>query len=106
MQNETFGPVVVIQKADDLDGAIALCNGVPQGLVATLYSDDLQVQSSFASRAEAGILRINPRSFGIHPDAPFSGWKASGIGPPEHGVWDAEFYSRAQVLYGETDVLD
>ena len=106
VQNETFGPVVVIQKAGDLDEAIALCNGVPQGLVATLYSDDLQVQSSFASRAEAGILRINPRSFGIHPDAPFSGWKASGIGPPEHGVWDAEFYSRAQVLYGETDVLD
>lgn len=106
VQNETFGPVVVIQKAGDLDEAIALCNGVSQGLVATLYSEDLQVQNSFARRAEAGILRINPRSYGIHPDAPFSGWKASGIGPPEHGVWDAEFYSRAQVLYGETDVLE
>lgn len=106
VQKETFGPVVVIQKAGDLTEAMALCNGVPQGLVATLYSEDIQAQQIFARRAEAGILRINPGSFGIHPDAPFGGWKASGIGPPEHGVWDAEFYSRVQVLYGNADIME
>jgi acyl-CoA reductase-like NAD-dependent aldehyde dehydrogenase len=104
--NETFGPVAVIQRASNLTEAIALCNGVPQGLVATLYSEDREVQQDFAERAEAGILRINPDSFEIHPDAPFGGWKASGIGPPEHGVWDAEFYSRAQALYGKIDIVE
>ena len=106
MQKETFGPVVVIQKVSDLTEAMALCNGVPQGLVATLYSEDIQAQQIFSRRAEAGILRINPDSFGIHPDAPFGGWKASGIGPPEHGVWDAEFYSRVQALYGNVDIME
>ena len=106
VQKETFGPVVVIQKASDLTEAMALCNGVPQGLVATLYSEDIQTQQIFSRRAEAGILRINPGSFGIHPDAPFGGWKASGIGPPEHGVWDAEFYSRVQALYGNVDIME
>ena len=102
VQQETFGPVAVIQRAGDLTGAIALCNGVSQGLVATLYSDDSKVQQTFTEQAEAGILRINPGSFEIHPDAPFGGWKASGMGPPEHGIWDAAFYSRAQALYGNT----
>lgn len=106
VQNETFGPVVVVQKASNITEAIALCNGVPQGLVATLYSKDREVQQVFAERAEAGILRINPDSFGIHPDAPFGGWKASGIGSPEHGVWDAEFYSRPQALYGKIDIVE
>jgi acyl-CoA reductase-like NAD-dependent aldehyde dehydrogenase/nicotinamidase-related amidase len=100
VREETFGPVAVIQTAPDFDAALALANAVPQGLVTTLYGEDRALQSRFAERAEAGVLRLNETEFGIDPDAPFGGWKASGMGPPEHGIWDREFYSRAQAVYG------
>lgn len=99
VQEETFGPVMVIQRADDFQEALGLCNGVPQGLVASLYSREPSRQSRFMELAQAGVLRINPTVFPVHPDAPFGGWKASGLGPPEHGPWDRAFYSRPQVVY-------
>lgn len=100
VQEESFGPVVVIQEAKDFDDALRLCNGVKQGLVATLYSDDRKKQRHFLLEAEAGILRINAGQSTIHPDAAFGGWKSSGIGLPEHGQWDCEFYTCPQSMYG------
>ncbi len=99
VQDETFGPVAVVQLAEDYEEAIDLCNRVSQGLVACIFTEDRSVQQSFIDTAQAGILRINPRSFPIHPQAPFGGFKASAIGPPEHGVWDQEFYTRPQAVY-------
>jgi alpha-ketoglutaric semialdehyde dehydrogenase len=99
VREESFGPIVTVQRADDFDAAIELCNDVPQGLVASLYSTDLEQQRQFLRTAKAGVLRLNDVRSGIHPDAPFGGWKASGIGIPEHGRWDTEFYSRPQAVY-------
>ncbi len=100
VQDETFGPVAVIETARDFDAALALLNGVPQGLVASLYSDDPALRHRFAEEAAAGILRFNETGFAIDADAPFGGWKGSGLGPPEHGIWDREFFTRPQAVYG------
>ena len=35
-------------------------------------------------------------------DGGLAAWKASGLGPPEHGMWDAWFYTRTQAVYGDT----
>lgn len=99
IQRETFGPVAIIQPARNIDEAIELCNGVDQGLVASLYSHDLAMQARFLDEAQAGMLRVNQTDFEIDPYAPFGGWKASALGPPEHGRWDAEFYLRPQAVY-------
>lgn len=99
VQEETFGPVAAIQPATGFDAAMQLCNGVTQGLVASLYSRDEELQQRFLENAQAGILRINPATFAVHATAPFCGWKASGIGPAEHGRWDREFYTRPQAIY-------
>jgi len=99
-QEETFGPIAVILQASDLDDAIRIANGVPQGLVASLCTQDAAARERFAERIEAGILKLAPGALAVHPDAPFGGWKASGIGPPEHGDWDREFYTRPQAVYG------
>ena len=101
VQQETFGPVAVIQAANDFDDAIRLCNGVSQGLVASFFSRDTVLQQHFLADAEAGILRLNPSAFPVAADAPFGGWKSSGMGPPEHGRWDREFFARPQAIYGE-----
>jgi acyl-CoA reductase-like NAD-dependent aldehyde dehydrogenase len=100
VQDETFGPVAVIQTASDFDQALTVCNGVSHGLVASVYSNDERIQDRFVNFVEAGIVQVNPRAFEPHAEAPFGGWKASGVGPPEHGVWDREFFSRVQAVYG------
>lgn len=100
VQEESFGPVAVIQDAADWKEALRLCNAVPQGLVASYFGADRDQQREFLLHAEAGILRLNPKGFPVAADAPFGGWKSSGMGPPEHGRWDREFFARAQAVYG------
>ncbi|HWD91331.1 MAG TPA: aldehyde dehydrogenase family protein [Verrucomicrobiae bacterium] len=101
-QEETFGPVVGVSKADDWDDALRLCNGVRQGLVAALFSNSKQLQEQFLETAQAGILKINLATADADAEAPFGGWKSSGIGPPEHGASNREFYTRAQAVYRAT----
>jgi aldehyde dehydrogenase (NAD+) len=86
-----------------LDEAIALCNGVRQGLVASIYTRSRALQDRFLEEVEAGILKINQPTLGIEAEAPFGGWKESGLGPPEHGVGDREFYTRIQARYRHVD---
>lgn len=100
VQEETFGPVAVIQPADDLDEAIALANGVEQGLLMAACTDDPAALDRIRHEARVGILQVGGGILPVHPDAPFGGWKASGIGPPEHGVWDEQFMARPQAVYG------
>lgn len=99
VREESFGPLAVVLRAADFDAALDLCNDVEHGLVASLYSDDPAQRQAFASRAQAGILRFDDAGRAIHPEAPFGGWKASGLGPPEHGRWDDTFYGRPQAVY-------
>jgi acyl-CoA reductase-like NAD-dependent aldehyde dehydrogenase len=99
VQEETFGPVLVVQPADDWDDALALVNGVRQGLVAAVFSSSPDAVERFLGGAAAGILKVNRSTADAAVDAPFVGWKASGIGPPEHGSFDRDFYTRPQVVY-------
>lgn len=101
-QEESFGPVVIISDYTDFGEAMHRLNDVPQGLVATLYSNDFTLQQHFCDTAQAGILRLNDAAGPIDADAPFSGWKVSGIGPAEHGEGDYAFYTRPQAVYGKT----
>ena len=99
VQAETFGPVVVVQRARDFDHALKLCNGVTQGLAAALFTNITALKERFLAEAQAGMLKINMPTAGANANAPFGGWKNSGIGPFEHGIADAEFYSRRQTIY-------
>ncbi len=99
VQEESFAPLAVLLTASHLDDALRLANQVPQGLVASLYSQDAQARARFLDEVEAGVLKLGQPTRGVHPDAPFSGWKESGFGPPEHGVWDVDAYTRWQAIY-------
>ena len=99
VREETFGPVLVVQQADDWEHALALLNGVRQGLVAGLFSHSTDLQEQFLAEAQAGILKINGATAGAGVESPFGGFKASGIGPPEHGASNREFYTRTQAVY-------
>lgn len=99
VQEETFGPLLVLQVATSFDHALELLNGVPQGLVAALFSADGARRARFLAEARAGILKIGSATAGVGAETPFSGWKASGVGPAEHGSGDPEFYTRPQAVY-------
>lgn len=99
VQEETFAPLLVVQTAKDIEDAIRLCNAVPNGLVGSIYCNDEAVLQRFRDGLEAGVVRLNLPTRGIHLEAPFGGWKDSGLGPPEHGVWDLDFYTRWQAVY-------
>jgi acyl-CoA reductase-like NAD-dependent aldehyde dehydrogenase len=47
------------------------------------------------------MLKIGTATAGVGAETPFSGWKASGVGPAEHGSGDPEFYTRPQAVYVE-----
>lgn len=100
VQQETFGPVLVVQTARDWDEAMRLLNGVHQGLAAALFTQSPDRISCFLDQARAGILKINQSTADAGLDLPFGGWKSSGCGPPEHGRFDREFFTRAQTVYG------
>ena len=100
VQEETFGPVLVLQRARTFEEALALANGVRQGLVAALFAGPGPWNERFAREARSGVLKWNLSTADADARAPFGGWKASGIGPPEHGPGNVEFYSRLQALYG------
>lgn len=100
VQEETFGPVLVLESARDFEEALQLVNGVRQGLVAALFAGAGPWLERFEAAAEAGILKWNASTADADALAPFGGWKASGVGPPEHGPGDLEFYTRLQAVYG------
>jgi alpha-ketoglutaric semialdehyde dehydrogenase len=104
VQEETMSPLLVVQRADDFDHALKLCNGVRHGLVAALFSHSPGLQTKFLVEARAGILKLNSATAGVDASLPFGGWKASGLGPPEHGEGDPLFYTRMQAVYGGDDL--
>jgi acyl-CoA reductase-like NAD-dependent aldehyde dehydrogenase len=99
VQEETFGPVAVIQCAEDVDDAISAANGVVQGLLMVVCTSAEEARDRVQASARVGLLQFGAGALRVHPDAPFGGWKASGHGPPEHGRWDAQFFTRPQAVY-------
>ena len=99
LTDEVFGPLAAIQVARDLDHALALHNATDFGLVGAIYTTDPAAESRFLEHAEAGILSINRARPRFAASGPFVGWKASAFGPPEHGRWNRDVYTRAQAHY-------
>jgi acyl-CoA reductase-like NAD-dependent aldehyde dehydrogenase len=100
VQEESFGPILVVQKAKDFEHALQLLNQVPYGLVAALFSQDKVEQETFLQSAQAGIVKLNSSTVNAGVDLPFTGWKHSGYGSSEHGEANAEFFTKRQAIYG------
>jgi len=99
LADEVFGPLAAIQVARDLDHAIALHNATSFGLLGAIFTSDPESERRFIAQAQAGMLSINRARPPFAAAGPFTGWKASAFGPPEHGHWNRDTYTRPQAHY-------
>ena len=82
MLEETFAPILSVVRYDDLDEAIALNNGVVQGLSSSIFTNDLREAERFVSAAgsDCGIANVNIGPSGAEIGGAFGGEKATGGG--------------------------
>ena len=98
MREETFGPVVAIQKVRGEQEAIDLANDSPYGLSASVWSKDSAGAMNIARRIEAGAVCVNDHM--IHmmiPEVAMGGVKDSGIGK-RHGPGGIRKYCHEQTI--------
>jgi acyl-CoA reductase-like NAD-dependent aldehyde dehydrogenase len=81
MREETFGPVVPVMKFRTVDEAIALANDSTMALTSSVWTRDLARGKEIAAKLESGVTTINDHLY-THgqSEAPWGGWKESGIG--------------------------
>ena len=82
VQHETFGPILYLIPFDTLDEAIALQNGVVQGLSSSIFTDNLQNAEYFLSSggSDCGIANVNIGTSGAEIGGAFGGEKETGGG--------------------------
>jgi aldehyde dehydrogenase (NAD+) len=94
---ETFAPILYVMSYDTLDEAIALQNGVPQGLSSAIFTTNLLTAEEFLSPigSDCGIANVNIGTSGAEIGGAFGGEKETG-GGRESGsdAWKA--YMRRQ----------
>ena len=93
---EIFGPVLPVASFGNVDEAIALANGTRYGLAAYVWTNDLRMAVRASERLEFGMIGINewtPQSV----EAPFVGWKESGLGR-EAGLEGLEEYLETKLV--------
>lgn len=97
VQHETFAPILYVMSYETIDEAIALQNGVPQGLSSTIMTLNIREAEQFlsASGSDCGIANVNIGTSGAEIGGAFGGEKETG-GGRESGsdAWKA--YMRRQ----------
>jgi betaine-aldehyde dehydrogenase len=78
-REEIFGPVVSVITFETEDEAIRLANDTPYGLSGSLWTRDGARQLRVARALRTGAIGVNSNS-SVFPQAPFGGYKASGVG--------------------------
>jgi aldehyde dehydrogenase (NAD+) len=105
VQEETFAPILYLLKYNTIDDAIAMQNGVKQGLSSSIFTDNLQEAEQFLSAwgSDCGIANVNIGTSGAEIGGAFGGEKETG-GGRESGSDSWKAYMRRQtntINYGK-----
>ena len=97
VQTETFGPILYLIPYKTLDDAMAMQNGVAQGLSSSIFTDNLQNAEYFlsASGSDCGLANVNIGTSGAEIGGAFGGEKETG-GGRESGSDSWKAYMRRQ----------
>jgi len=101
VQEEIFGPVVVLVKFKDEDDVIAQANDTEYGLASAVFTRDIARATRVSQKLHAGTVWINCYNQ-LHPNVPFGGFKTSGIGR-ELGEYALANYTEVKSVHVNID---
>ena len=96
-REEIFGPVVSIIPFDTEEEALRLANATPYGLSGSIWSRDIGKAMRAARALQSGVISVNSNS-SVHTEAPFGGYKMSGIGR-ELGMAALDLYTETKNVF-------
>ena len=97
VQNEVFGPVMLLTKVKDFDDALRQANDCRYGLSAYVFTQDLKRIMRISSDLNFGEVYVN-REGGEAPQGFHHGYKDSGLGG-EDGKYGLEAYVQTKTIY-------
>jgi acyl-CoA reductase-like NAD-dependent aldehyde dehydrogenase len=100
VDEEIFGPIASVIPFDTEEAAVAIANDTVYGLSGSLWTADLKRGLRVAQAVRTGVLSVNSSS-SVHLQAPFGGFKQSGLGR-ELGMHALDHYSEIKNVYFET----
>jgi len=81
LEEEIFGPILILKETNSFEDGIKLINELPQALNLYLFSNDLHLQNKFKKETKSGNVVINDLIINfMNHNLPFGGYKHSGIG--------------------------
>jgi len=102
-QEEIFGPVLAVIPYDDEDDAIRIANDSVYGLAGNVMSGSVERSVAVARRLRAGFVGLNGTS-AYGAEAPFGGYKASGVGRQNGTAGFDQYTEIKSVSYPATSV--
>lgn len=94
-QEEVFGPVLTVMRYRDDDEAVAIANNSQYGLSGAVWGTDAERAVGVARRIRTGQIAVN----GFGPgDAPFGGFKQSGLGREGGGIAGLHQYMEPKAI--------
>jgi malonate-semialdehyde dehydrogenase (acetylating)/methylmalonate-semialdehyde dehydrogenase len=98
-QEEVFGPVLTIVRADSLDEATAIINRSRFGNGTSIFTENGAAVRRFRHDVEAGMIGVNIGVAAPVAFFPFSGWKDSFLGDIHaHGTDAVDFFTRKKTV--------
>lgn len=98
VQEEVFGPLLVVERAQGIEDAIKLANSTRFGLSVALFTRDINAILEYIQDIDSGMVRVNGDTTGVDPHAPFGGMKSSSSHSREQGPAAVEFFTQLKTV--------